>query len=69
MPDEKWNRVLRAIRNRCRPYTEADVAMATGLSTKTVRKRLIQLCEAGLIRDRWAGTQGPFYEIESQKGD
>jgi DNA-binding Lrp family transcriptional regulator len=63
--DGKAHRILAAIRHKTRPYTEADIAMATQLSKGTVRKRLDHLVRAGLIRETWPTPfRGPFYEIE-----
>jgi DNA-binding Lrp family transcriptional regulator len=60
--DEKAGKVLRAIRRKVRPYQDADVAMASGLSKAVVRRRCQQLEAAGLIRERWYGARGPFWE-------
>jgi DNA-binding IclR family transcriptional regulator len=62
--DGKAHRVLAAIRRKTRPHTEADIAMATGLSKDVVRRRLDRLVRAGLIRETWPNAfRGPFYEI------
>jgi predicted transcriptional regulator len=65
--DGKAYRVLEAIRHKTRPYTEADIAMATQLSKAVVRKRLDHLVRAGLIRETWPTLfRGPFYEINEE---
>ena len=63
--DEKSRRVLHALSRRVRPYREADICMATKLSLATVRLRLRLLLAAGLVEERWKGTNGPFWEARA----
>jgi DNA-binding IclR family transcriptional regulator len=66
--DEKAVRVLRAIERKVRPYTDADVARASGLSKIVVRNRLDRLIRAGRVRETWTNDRGPFYEIVERDG-
>lgn len=61
--DEKASAVLRAIGRKARPYADADVAMACRLSLATVRRRLRLLRAAGLVRERWVGARGPYWDL------
>jgi transcription initiation factor IIE alpha subunit len=64
--DEKAERVLKAIGRKVRPYTDADVAMAAHLSLAVVRSRLRLLKSDGLIRERWVGDRGPYWELGTE---
>lgn len=68
LQDPKAARVYRAIARKVRPYTEADIAMASGLSKQVVRKRCQALEKAGLIRESWVNVHGPFWDLTPASG-
>ena len=63
--DPASRRILAALARRNRPYLERDICSATRLSKYVVRSRCRRLREAGLIRDRWVGPNGPYWELEA----
>ncbi len=63
--DDESRRVYNALLRKIRPYRERDVAMASHLSMSAVRLRLRLLGDAGLIKERWVGERGPYWEIRS----
>jgi hypothetical protein len=63
--DAASTRILEAIGRRIRPYRERDICGATKLSMHVVRSPCRLLSEAGLIRERWVGLNGPYWEVTS----
>ena len=55
--------VLRAIKQKSRPYRAGDIAMATHLSFDVIQRSIRDLRSIGLIHATWVGERGPFYEL------
>ena len=65
--DENARRILRAIGRKIRPYEDKDIAMATKLSRRVVRKHLVTLRHVGLVDDQWINMR-QFWELVPNNG-
>jgi hypothetical protein len=65
--DDKAMSILKALKNKVRPYRDADICVATKLSKRVVWKRLDQLKAAGLVEEVWIGQLPAQWKLVEEK--
>lgn len=65
--EEKEHAIVRALKAKIRPYTAADIAVATKISKRSIRKTLNQMVRGDRLAERWIRLGGePEYCLPDQ---